>query len=136
MGIELYWDNEERTVMLCEVRGSWTWDDLFATLDKIKKVTDRSEQTIGAILDLTDGVTIPGGSIFNPTALGHAKKMLQMSGGQTGPLVIVGASPMIKTVFNTFKGLDRQVTQHVAFSATVDDARALLDGQMQRVKSA
>ena len=81
MGIELYWDNDEQTVMLCEVDRSWTWEEMDAVLDKVKKVTDRSEYTIGAILDLRQGVHFPGGTIFTPTALSHARKMLKMGEG-------------------------------------------------------
>ncbi|MDX2159965.1 MAG: hypothetical protein SF162_01445 [bacterium] len=136
MGIELYWDNDERTVMLCEVRDPWTWEDLFTTLEKIKKITDRSETTIGAILDLTEGVTIPGGSIFNPTVFNHAKTMLQMGEGGTGPLVIVGVSPMIRTVFNAFRGMDREATSNITFTPSLDEGRRIMTGKMQQAKTA
>lgn len=126
MGIELYWDNDERTVMLCEITGSWTWDEMYQTLEKIKKVTDAADYEIGAILDVSQGISVPGGTIFTPTALEHAKRMLKMGEGGTGPVVIVGANPMIRTIYQTFHNLDRKALGNVRFAATVDEARAML----------
>ncbi len=132
MAIELYWDNDERTVMLCEVRDPWTWDDLFDMLNKIKKVTERSTVTVGAILDVADGFKIPGGSLFSPTAFENAKKMFKLGEGGTGPVVVVGASAFIKTVYNAALTIDRKALSHFAFAVTVDEARAHLSRVMQQ----
>ena len=127
MGIELYWDNDEQTVMLCEVDRSWTWDEMDAVLEKVKKVTDRSETTIGAILDLRQGVHFPGGSIFTPTALAHARKMLKMGDGhRQGPVVVVGASPVIRTIYKTLQKMDKNGLSLVSFATTLEEARATL----------
>lgn len=126
MAIELYWDNDERTVMLCEFERHWTWDEMYATLNKIKQVTDRADREIAAIIDVSQGVSLPGGSIFTPTAYAHAKKMLQMGEGGTGPIVVVGASPLIKTIYGTFRGLDKNGLNNVNFAHSLDEARALL----------
>jgi ABC-type glycerol-3-phosphate transport system substrate-binding protein len=130
MAIELYWDNDEQTVMLCEVRDPWTWDDLFDTLGKIKKVTDRSPVTIGAILDVSHGITIPGGSLFSPATFENAKKMIKMGEGGTGPIVVVGANPLIKAVYNAAGTIDRKALSNFAFVPTLDEARAHLERVM------
>lgn len=132
MASELYWDNDEKTVMLCEISDPWTWTQLFSTLEKIKSVTDRATHTIGAILDLTAGANIPGGSIFNPTVFGYAKKMFQMGEGGTGPIVVVGASPMIRTVYNAALTIDREKLAHFAFAKTLDEGRAIMDEKMRQ----
>ena len=132
MAIELYWDNEEKNVMLCEISAPWTWEQLFVMLEKIKKVTDNSTQTIGAILDLSAGVNIPGGSIFNPTVFNYAKKMFQMGEGGTGPIVVVGASPMIRTVYNAALTIDRQKLSNFDFAKTLDEGRALMNTRIQQ----
>lgn len=128
MSIELYWDNDDQTVMLCEFPRKWTWDDMYAMLTKVKRVTDRSEREIGAILDVRQGVSIPGG-IFTPSTYEHAKQMLKMGEGGSGPVVVVGASPLIKTVANAVRTIDQQAVSNVSFVDTLDEARAIL---MQR----
>jgi hypothetical protein len=125
MGIELYWDNDEQTVMLCEFPRKWTWSEMYATLDKIKHVTDHAEQPIAAILDLRQGVSIPGG-LFSPSTLEHAKKMLVMGEGGRAPIVVVGAHPLLKTIYNTFRRLDKNGMSNVSFADMPDEARARL----------
>ncbi|MBE2272313.1 MAG: hypothetical protein IAE80_29025, partial [Anaerolinea sp.] len=127
MAIELYWDNDERTVMLCEVRGDWTWEQMYDMFTKIKKVTEKSPVTIAAILDISAGISIPGGSFFTPAAFDHAKNMLKMGENGTGPLVIVGANALIKGVYKTFTGMAQgSALNNISFADTADEARARL----------
>ncbi len=125
MSIELYWDNDDQTVMLCAFPRKWTWDEMYATLDQIKQVTDHADREIGAILDVRQGVSIPGG-LFTPSSLEHAKRMLKMGEGGSGPVVVVGASPLIKTVAAAIRGLDANAVSNVSFADTPEQARAIL----------
>lgn len=126
MPIELYWDNDERSVMLIEVSGAWTWDEMYHVLETIKAVTDRSERVIAAILDLSAGVQFPGGSVFSLAGLGHARRVLKMGEDGTGPIVIAGAGPFIRRVYDAFYPLDRRVLGNIHFAPSVDTARRLL----------
>jgi hypothetical protein len=128
MGIELYWDNDADTVMRCEFDREWTWDELDAALAKIKRITDRADREIAAIIDVRKGVNFPGGTIFSPAAFEQAKKMLRMGEGGKGPVVVLGASPLIKTVYNAVRGLDSDGLSNVSFAATLAEARAILRG--------
>jgi hypothetical protein len=132
MGIELYWDNDERTVMLCEIAGHWTWDELFDTLRKIKQVTDKAEYEIAAILDLTGGASIPGGSLFTPTAFEKAKQMLKMGEGGTGQIVVVGANGMIRAAYHAIYGLSPRILSNIRFADSADQARRLLGRHYQQ----
>lgn len=126
MSMELYWDDDARTTMLLEVRGAWTWDELDATVLKIKKVTDSADRVISAIIDLSAGLTLPGGGFLNKEAYAMAQKMLKLGEGGTGPVVVVGVSPLIRSLYNTFHAMDRKALGAVQFAATVDEARRLL----------
>lgn len=126
MAIELYWDNEEETVMHCVFGKGWTWDQMFQTLDTIKKVTSNRDYEIGAIIDVTDGVSVPGGSIFNFDTRNKAMKMLKMSEDGKGPMVILGANGFIKTIYNAFSTLDKRAQSDVYFANSIDEARVIL----------
>lgn len=133
MAIELYWDDDARTTMLMEIEGAWTWDEMYETAQKIKKVTDNATHEIAAILDVSRGATVPGGSIFNPQTLQHGRNMLKMGEGGTGPLIIVGANSFIRTIYNALYRLDKKALSHVQFADTVEAARALLAAQRKQV---
>lgn len=126
MAIELYWDDDQRDILLVEFEGAWTWDELFDALRRIRKVTDTAEHTIGALLDVSRGAVIPGGSIFNQTALNHAQTILRMGEGGSGPIAVIGANAMVRMVFSTFQTLDRRALSGVRFAATLEEGRALL----------
>jgi hypothetical protein len=127
MGIELFWDNEEKTIMLCEFQQRWTWDDLFDTLNAIKKVTENAEREIGAIVDLRSGTTFPGGSFLSADNFEKAKRVLKMGDGGTGPIVIVGANSIVKTIYSTMAGLNSTAASNIHFADSLKQARAYLE---------
>lgn len=130
MGIELYWDNDEQTVMLLEFEGQWTWDDLFEALAKAKKVSARADYEIGAIVNVAGGVRFPGGTLLNAQSFENAKKLLSMSGGSTGPVVIAGTNPMMRTAFEMMARISPQSTANIHFAPTLDAARLFLAGRL------
>lgn len=123
MGIDLYWDDAEQTVMLAEFGDRWTWDELHAVLRTIKRMSEERGQIFGAIIDVSRGLHIPGGTIFNREGLTNFRQMLTYGKGGKGPVVILGMSPAIQTIFDAVGRLDRNVTQDVYFARTMDDAR-------------
>ena len=125
MPIELYWDNDEQTVMLCEFPKKWSWNEMYAMLEKVKQVTDRADREIAAILDLRQGVSIPGG-LFSPSTFDHAKKMLKMGEGGSGDVVVVGAGAIIRTIYNAVRNIDPNAVSSVHFADSLEQARAIL----------
>ena len=126
MAIELFWDNDEQTVMLMEFEKGWTWEELFETLNTVKQVTEKRDYPIGAILDLRTGFSIPGGSIFSFEARNQAKKMLAMSNGNKGPMAIVGAGSMLKTLVQAFNMVDKNALNDVYFVDTMTEAQQIM----------
>lgn len=127
MGIELFWDNDEETVMLCVFDKNWTWDEMFQTFDDIKRVTQKRDALIGAIIDVSSGVSVPGGSIFNADTRNKAMQMLRMGGSEKGPLVIVGANGFIKSIYHAVGTLDRNAQKDIFFADTLNEARDILE---------
>jgi hypothetical protein len=127
MAINMTWENDEQTILLCTFDAQWAWDELYALVDEVKRITDNSPTTVAAILDISNGMTIPGGNFFSPTSLENAKRLMTLGEGGTGPLVIVGATGLIKMVYETFKGIDkRAAAANITFVDTLAQARAHL----------
>jgi hypothetical protein len=131
MGIELFWDNDEQTILLCEFDKHWTWDEMFSTLNTVKKITDAREDEIGAIIDLSRGLTVPGGSIFNADTREKARQMLKMGEDGKGPIVVAGANGFFRTVHKAFSFIDRDVMNDVYFTDTVEQARTLMTRRLR-----
>lgn len=128
MGIELFWDNDEQTIFLVEFTGDWKWEDLNAVLKTTTRISEERQQLMGAILDVRKGVTIPGGTIFNRKGMNQFNELIQMSnsGRENGPVVIVGMTGMIKTIFDTVTKMDKNAAQSINFATSMSEARALM----------
>lgn len=137
MGIELFWDNDEQNVFLVEFNDNWTWEELNAVLKTTTRISKDRKQLMGAILDLRKGLKVPGGSIFNREGMNQFKDLIQMSnsGQENGPVVIVGMSGMIKTIFDTVSKMDKSATRSIHFASTMSEARALMQIQLNRISS-
>jgi hypothetical protein len=131
MGVELYWDNDKQTIMLLEFEGQWTWDQLFEKLRMAQKVGAQSPHEIGAIVNIRDGLGIPGGTLFKPANFENAKKMLTMGEEGTGPIVIAGANPMLRAAYDTMSRLNNRATANIHFTRTLDEARAYLSQRLE-----
>ena len=78
MNIDLFWDNDQQTVILAEFHDGWTWDDLHTVLSKIKSLSDERGQVFGAIVDVRNGLNLPGSSLFNQESLQQFRRMLDI----------------------------------------------------------
>lgn len=123
MGIELFWDNDEQTVLLAEFEGAWTWDELHAMLKTIRRLSEERRTTFGAIIDVSRGFQLPNGSVFNPEGLANFRKILQLDPDNKGPVAIYGMNSMIRRIFDAASKIDRRIEQGVYFASTLDDAR-------------
>lgn len=128
MAIQLYWDDEQLTTLLCVFEGRWTWDELRAIFKTIRQITQDIDHEVAAIIDLRKMQTAPG-DLLNAQGLHFAREMLRM--GQestTGKIFVVGASKVITTVYDTMRSWERGegTLARVAFVDTVRRARELL----------
>ncbi|MCU0497573.1 MAG: hypothetical protein MUF87_09505 [Anaerolineae bacterium] len=126
MGIDLYWDDEQLTTLLCVFDGRWTWPELFAVIRTIQQITEDLTHPVGAIIDVRKRNTFPDGNLLTLENLENAKKLLSMGDGKAGHMVFVGASPMIRSAYTILKGINPHTMQNVVFLDTVREARDYL----------
>jgi hypothetical protein len=127
MGIELYWDDDDLSTLLCVFDGRWDWRELTATLKTIKQITEDVEHEVAAIIDLRKGMHLPGGALFNAQNLENVKALLRMGEQGTGPILIVGANKLVHTVYDAIRTMDRSAVAKVSFADSLKQARALLN---------
>lgn len=131
MPIDLYWDDEEQTALLCVFEGRWSWDELFATLKTIMQLTANIEPEIPAIIDVRKGFMLPDG-LFTLNTLEQAKRLLSLNDGKTGLMLVVGVNPFIRKVFEAVATLDRSAVASVRFMETTRQARDYLQQRRQK----
>jgi hypothetical protein len=131
MKIDLYWDDDDQTMLLCEFQAGWTWDDLMAVLRTVKRLSDERQQVFGALIDLRHGMTLPGGSILNAEGLKQFQQIMQLGADGKGPVAVIGAGTMIRMVMDAIRRVNPSALEDVVFTNTLEEARRLLYPRVQ-----
>ena len=136
MGIELFWDDDEQTVMLAEFSGDWSWEELQKTLSMIKRISQERGKRFGAILDLRRGLRLPNGNVFNKEGLEQFQKLLALNdgGSEKGPMAILGMNKLLRMVFDAVANFDKGLTRDVFFADGEEEARRWIYGAMGKQK--
>lgn len=129
MAIDLYWDDDEHTTLLCEFNGRWTWDELHAVIRTIQNLSAKEDRVLRAIVDARGALHFsPGSIMMNANSFEQAKQLLQMGSKGTGPLVIVGSNPLFRTAYQILHRIDAKALNNTYFAETTEAARVLLAG--------
>lgn len=136
MAIDLYWDNDDQTILLAEIGNTWEWDELHAVLRTIKRMSDERQQTFGAIVDVRNGLSIPGGVLLSKESLTQFKRLMQIGEMGKGPAVFVGMGDILQRVVDAIKLVDRKLVQDVYFAKDMDEARQIIYSRMVTYPSA
>jgi hypothetical protein len=128
MAVDLYWDDDSQTRLLCVFDGRWTWDELRAVFRTISRITRGVDHEVSAIIDLRR-MQIEPGAILNADGLAFAREIIRIGQqGAVGPMAVVGASPVIATVVETLRGMDPSgAASRIIFVESLRRARELLD---------
>ena len=126
MGINVVWDDLEETTIRCDIRSSWTWDELQQARQQVYALMDNAgRRRVFTIANFVDGnARIPRG------ALSQFKSLVSNSHDhpRAGLTVVVGATEFLQAFFkglqHTARMLGRQVEFHCADS--LEEARRLI----------
>ncbi len=136
MAIDLYWDDEQQSVILAEFQGKWTWDELHQMLNTVKRLSTEREQVFGAIIDVRAGFHLPGGSVFNREGLSNFRKMLALGqDGEKGPVVVVGMGMLVRNILDAVKTVDKRAASDVFFAKDMREARQLIYREVQQFRT-
>ena len=129
MSIQIEWDNEQHTVVLYTFLDNWTWDELYASLDRGEEMAKDNSAPVSAILDMRQGSSLPGGSFLNKTVRDHAQTLVNRAQTDRGQIAVVGASPLIRSMFTVFSNLFADKSAGVSFVASLEEARQVVDSE-------
>jgi len=136
VNVEARWDNPEQTILYFRIRDGWTWAELDQQLDAVEDLTRYLPYDVSAILDVQENPTLPGGSLFLPDNLQHARSLLQRNQRRHGAVIVVGADESIRMIFGCLRLIDSRIGWQVYFTDTLEEARAYLHQQQEPVQRA
>ncbi len=123
MSISVTWEDTDQTVLRFTVAGAWTWDEFYAAISDARALADSAETDhIDSIIDILDSSLFPSNVLF------HARRL--PSGAhpklKSGTLVMVGSSPLVKTLLNIMRQLNPKAMRNFYITRSIKEAEQLL----------
>ena len=125
MGVQVLWDNDEKTIACYNFSDPWTWDEFHQAVTEMHKMVGSVTNKVDFIADMTKSHIAPGNALF------HIRRAIQDAPGNSGLLVVVGGSAFVGAILKVVSRL----TRYVQVAATVKDARSIIGERQQHRKS-
>jgi len=122
MGITVVWDNPEHTILRYIYDGPWGMDNFYPALQESHTMMDTVDYRVGIIIDVQKSKLVPNG------VLSHGTKVTTSKHPNQGKSIVVGASGLVRSLFDVYKKVYRSSFDEKAFDfvKTLDEARAIL----------
>jgi hypothetical protein len=123
LGISVEWGDEARTIVFWGFNGVWTWADFSVAQEKATRMVEMVDHTVAVIADMKHSPVLPA------NALSLYRSVVHRSAENTGLIVLVGASRLVKTMVQVFLRINPRNDlpgTNFAFADTVDEAHALI----------
>lgn len=131
MAIQIFWHDEEKQIIRCDVNGRWTWGDLQSALRKTISMMDSVQHKVDFIIDLRNG-----SFMTNPlSALAQAQSVATPeTHPNEGVKVVVGANALVRTVYDGYRRITTSMgkNQVFQFANTMDEAHRIIEQQRSR----
>jgi hypothetical protein len=122
MPVSTTWDNEAKNTVLVTYSTKWTWDELYAAMDRLNAMTDTVEGTVDVIQDWRLSPRLPLNAML------HAKNLISKFHPRVGTNVYVGMNPLVTGIWNSFVQVYPSALRGKKFlnAPTLEEARNLL----------
>lgn len=121
-GIRVEFDNPERTIILWDFRGRWTWDDWYVSVQQVmalrQSVNDRP--VVPAIISFRHSGPLPLGALPHARATGDFMDPRDY-------VVIAHASGYVRSMIEAFRTLNPSFRDRILLADSLDEARALIE---------
>lgn len=121
MGVQMRWDNEDRTVMRHVFGNYWDWQDLFDVINQTRALLDIHHRKVDLIVDLSNTRWVP------PSPTLHFRYLMDfLTHPYVGRVVIVSTSQFVEEFGNICIKVSGKIADRVQFVSTLTEAYQVL----------
>lgn len=121
MPVRVYWDNPEKTIIVREMSGEWTWEDYGRAIGQVNEYLNQVHYTVDIIVDCRESNSLPSGALGN---LSSSNKTYPQNIGQQ---VIVATSYFIQLFAQMLQQYMPDKKHLFAFVNNMEDAYKLIE---------
>ena len=120
MGVKVYWEDNEHTLLRYDFVGKWDWTDLYTTLALGLKMEMLSTNRIDVLLDMRHSGAIGDG------AIAHIRKIADKQPPNVGMLVVITPSKFLTALCQAAMRSYPSASLYLRLASTESDARAMI----------
>jgi hypothetical protein len=131
MPISAVWDDEAHTIIRLDVRGAWTWEEYYDTLQQVEQMMQGVTHRVDMINVRHADAQMPAGTI-----LPHIERAMRSMMEQLGIRVSVGSNVYSRTIRRVLTALRPDQMRGRMFDApTLDAARKLIADERKKTET-
>jgi hypothetical protein len=120
MAITVEWANEQKTAFCWTFEGRWTWIEYSAGMQRSNTLAREVSHRIDVIVDMRNSGVVP------TSALSYIKFERADQPEKMGRIVVVGASPLVRTIILVLGRLNHDFDVRFQIVKTIDEAYKIL----------
>ncbi len=130
MGINICWEDEDKSIILMTYERPWTWNDFYAAYAEMDVMLQDVTSAVYIVIDIRKGGFPPSGASY------HFKRVTQNRHPHVMKVVFVGLPLVIRSflsvVSTAYRGKEKFETSLFMFAGTVEEAKAVLARQRMK----
>ena len=128
MGIQVIWDNEEKTMLRYIFDVRWSWDDFYGAKVEAYSLLDTVHHKVGVIFDTPAKVVLPSHLIT------HSKSAISKTHANTSVVAIVVPNTYARTMLAMVMKLSKKAAETLRLVSTLDEARTLVADHLRQLE--
>jgi hypothetical protein len=129
MSVQVFWDNDEKTIIRQLYEGVIRLEDYYATIDKVSEMIRSVDYTVHTIYQ-RERVTAQPSTMISVLRYGHRRLPPNL-----GINVIIGANQVTRVIVNIGKSIAPNLAKNVCFADTVEEAHTLIQQQAKSIST-
>lgn len=126
MPITVSWHDEEKSVILRQMQGNWTWDDFHISQSNINAMLKEVPHTVDQIIDTRESRSIPSNAIT------HFRSANKNVPANSGLRAVIGTNAFYRMMFKVLGSAFPKVVENVVFVADMNEALAALEEKRRK----
>ena len=120
MTVTMAWDDADKTIMLCNSQGRWTWEEYHETLSRIVEFFKETDNRVDLIITRDPQASMPSGS-----PMPHFQRAMRVMPPNVGLVALVNTNGFARALVSMFTKL----------FATTDTATLIIVGSHEEART-
>lgn len=128
MGIQVNWDDEDKSIIRYNLEGLWTWDDYCIAINQTMQLMQDIDHPVGVIANFRADTMVPLGVTHHEDSLADhcpPTKFPTMPNNMD-VIVVMGGNYFVEVLLSAFCRLYSRVEKHIFIASSVNEAREII----------